>query len=144
MKIYLAAPIFNPSEREFNLDIANIFESHGITVFLPQRDGILIENEMIQGKKALEYAINLAYKQDLNAISESSLVFAILDGRTQDEGVCFEMGYALALNIPITAFKSDIRISHPWGINPMLQGSVQKWLYNKLEIIEWVGEISNR
>ena len=40
-KIYFAAPLFNQSEKDFNLKITKTLESYGYEVFLPQRDGYL-------------------------------------------------------------------------------------------------------
>ena len=40
-KVYFAGPLFNEAERDYNLKIVTILESHGYEVFLPQRDGFL-------------------------------------------------------------------------------------------------------
>jgi len=40
MRIYLAGPLFCQAERAFNLQLAEKLEERGLTVFLPQRDGV--------------------------------------------------------------------------------------------------------
>ena len=39
-KVYLAGPLFNQAEKDFNLKITKVLEHNGYQVFLPQRDGI--------------------------------------------------------------------------------------------------------
>jgi len=40
MRIYLAGSLFCQAERAFNLQLAEKLEERGLTVFLPQRDGV--------------------------------------------------------------------------------------------------------
>jgi len=40
MRIYLAGPLFCQAEQAFNLQLAEKLEERGLTVFLPQRDGV--------------------------------------------------------------------------------------------------------
>ena len=51
-KVYFAAPLFNQSEKDFNLKITKILESYGYEVFLPQRDGYLAAD--MEGKSQEE------------------------------------------------------------------------------------------
>ena len=39
-KVYFAAPMFNQSEKDYNLKITHILEEYNYEVFLPQRDGV--------------------------------------------------------------------------------------------------------
>jgi nucleoside 2-deoxyribosyltransferase len=88
-------------------------------VFLPQRDGLLLHKLIRDGMNASD-ARNLVFKADVAAISSSQILVAVLDGRTIDEGVCFEIGYANALNIICVGLKTDDRCLLPSGDNPMI------------------------
>ena len=46
--LYLAAPLFNPAEREHNLRIRDILEPR-FAVYLPQIDGALLPNLISNG-----------------------------------------------------------------------------------------------
>jgi len=43
MRVYFAGPLFCEAERVFNLRLAEKLEAKGYQVFLPQRDGVEIE-----------------------------------------------------------------------------------------------------
>lgn len=58
--------------------------------------------------------------KDTAAIEQCDFLIAVLDGRTVDEGVAFELGYARALGKTCLGFKSDDRVMVPTGDNPML------------------------
>lgn len=115
---YIAAPLFNQSERAFNLDLAETIAKY-CSVFLPQRDGLLL-SKLIHDGMNISDARNLVFKADVASISSSNILIAVLDGRTIDEGVCFEIGYANALNILCIGLKNDDRSLLPSGDNPMI------------------------
>ena len=115
---YIAAPLFNQSERSFNLELAETIAKY-CNVFLPQRDGLLLSKLIYDGMNISD-ARNLVFKADVASISSSNILIAVLDGRTIDEGVCFEIGYANALNILCIGLKSDDRSLLPSGDNPMI------------------------
>jgi len=133
--VYLAAPLFTPLEREFNLRIARILEER-FKVFLPQRDGVLIPGRSISREEFLELSKN-AFLSDTGAIAASDFVVAILDGRTIDEGVAFELGFARALGKTCVGLRSDTRVLLPQGINPMIESSVSLMLYSEQGLVEW-------
>ena len=91
--IYIAAPLFNPRERAFNLKLKAII---GRSVYLPQEDGELMEN-LIRRGETVEYAADLVYKNDLRALHASEAMVAVLDGAHLDSGVAFEIGFFNAL-----------------------------------------------
>lgn len=118
--IYLAAPLFNDMERSFNERLSLLLEIH-FDVFLPQRDGNLLKNLVVQGYSLAE-ARALVFQQDIAALTKSDIIVAVLDGRTVDEGVAFELGYARALSKFCIGLKTDDRSLLPTGDNPMLIG----------------------
>src|SRR5436305_9183072 len=91
-RAYLAAPLFNDVERTFNLSIEAALLPY-IKVFLPQRDGGLLKELVSEGISVREARARI-FNGDLRAIADSDLLLAVLDGRTVDEGVAFELGYA--------------------------------------------------
>lgn len=125
LKAYFAAPLFNPHERSFNLELARRLEGL-LEVFLPQRDGELLTTLVAEGR-SVAACQELIYKKDTEAIAGCDIVIAILDGRTIDEGVAFELGYARALGKTCFAFKSDDRVMLPTGDNPLLVRACQNF-----------------
>jgi len=136
MKIYLASPLFSPVERSFNQQLCTAMEPY-FQVYLPQRDGILVEDAISGGAWTSEAASRQAFRDDIAAIHASDFMLAVLDGRSPDEGVCVEMGYAKAIGVRIVGFKSDARVALPWGHNPMIEGCVELWIANLQDLEMW-------
>jgi Nucleoside 2-deoxyribosyltransferase len=114
----LASALFNPVERSFNLGIAD--RLRGLAdVFLPQRDGKLLTRLIDEGRSVRE-ARAMVYHEDVQALERCDGVVAVLDGRTVDEGVAFELGYARALGKLCIGLKTDDRCMLPTGDNPMI------------------------
>ena len=139
-KFYVAAPLFSPSERALNAEICAILEGAG-TVYLPQRDGGLVETMRASGNGDDAALCAEVYARDVRAISESTVILAVLDGRALDEGVCIELGFARAQGAFVVAFKSDVRSVLPWGQNPMVIGSVDVWVWSLEELKLWVDSL---
>lgn len=127
-KIYLACPMFNQGEKDFNLKIAHLLEEFGYKVFLPQRDGI--EAALLKDKteqQLVELIFNLDYKQ----VVEADIFFMNIDGRVPDEGACVELGMAYAKGKRCYGFKSDTRIIEPYlDNNPLIAGCMIKIFKN--------------
>lgn len=127
-RIYFAAPLFSDAERQYNLKLVNLLESFGYTVFLPQRDGFLAtELEGLTDEEKMHKIFN----KDLEEVLKADVVFAVLDGRAPDEGVCVELGIAYANDKRIYGFKSDSRsVELDLDLNPMINGLLDKLFYN--------------
>ena len=132
-RVYLAAPLFNDMERSFNLRLAELIGQFA-EVFLPQRDGRLLR-ELVRGGMPHSAARQLVFEADINAIRRCDCIIAILDGRTIDEGVAFEIGYARALNKLCLGLKTDDRTLLPWGDNPMIISGCHEVLGSVVELI---------
>jgi nucleoside 2-deoxyribosyltransferase len=118
LRIYLAAPLFNDAERGFNARLADLMAPLA-DVFLPQRDGKLLR-DLVRGGMPLPIARHLVFENDINAIRNCQCLIAVLDGRTVDEGVAFEIGYARALDKLCLGLKTDDRSLLASGDNPMI------------------------
>ena len=101
MKIFLAAPLFNEAEREFNSRMAEKLRGKGFEVWLAQETPF-IQQGTHKEKKTI-------YEGDISALSSSDMVVAVLDGMEVDAGVAYEIGYAKALGKAIIGIKTDYR-----------------------------------
>lgn len=122
--LYLAAPLFTEIERNFNSSVAERIEEY-FKVFLPQRDGLLIPGNAIDPIKYPQILEDV-FQGDIRAIDACDLFLAILDGRTIDEGVAFELGYAFARGKKCLSLRTDSRQLAAWGNNPMITQAVSK------------------
>lgn len=88
-QVYLAGPFFTMGERWVIDQARNHLTGQGFNVFSPLHDVGYGEAEDVA-------------PVDIEALRESDVVFAILDGL--DAGTIFEIGYARSLNKPVIAF----------------------------------------
>lgn len=87
-QIYLAGPFFNTSQQWLIEEARDILTEMGFNVFSPIHEiGIGPVNDVAS--------------EDITALEDSGIVFALLDG--MDAGTLFEVGYARAKNIPVVA-----------------------------------------
>lgn len=138
MRVYLAAPLFTPAEREFIEQLASRIESVG-DIYVPHRDGHLVEADIASGLDRAQVYLAV-YRRDIDEIRRCDVLLAVLDGRTPDEGVCIEIGFAKALGKYIIGLKTDVRVALPWGNNPMVDGCVDRWVKTYSEVSELLAE----
>lgn len=123
-KVYLAGPMFNQAEKDFNLKITKLLEQNGYQVFLPQRDGI--EAALLQGKTE-EELIKMIFELDVGEVKKADIIFMNLDGRVPDEGACVELGIAYGVGKRCYGFKTDTRsVELGLDLNPMISGCMIK------------------
>ena len=134
--LYLAAPLFSHSERAFNIEVAEILSAK-FDVFLPQRDNHLIV-DLIANGMPIAAARQLIFDGDVAAIRKCDVFFIVLDGRTVDEGACFELGLAFAFEKRTVGLQTDTRRLLPIGNNPMLHCALGKTLLSFNDLREWV------
>ncbi len=103
-KLYFAASLFNEMELAFNALLAGRMreELPALEVFLPQEQGEINDKTAYADSKMIA-------KLDTEAILESDVLFAVLDGQVIDPGVASEIGVAYQAGIPIVALYSDTR-----------------------------------
>ena len=127
-RVYLASPMFNQAEKDFNLKIAHVLEEYGYEVFLPQRDGL--EAALLEGKNEQEL-IDLIFNLDYQQVLKSDIIFMNIDGRVPDEGANVELGMGYAVGKRCYGFKTDTRsIQHILDVNPMITGCMIKVFKN--------------
>lgn len=139
---YLAAPLFNTREREYNLKLSEMLSKY-MTVFVPQRDGSLLA-DMLEAGVPLIVAQRRVYEQDCRAMAGAEVLIAILDGAHVDEGVAFEIGFMKALRKTCVGLQTDVRRALPSGNNPMLVGSLDLVFNEESHLIDWASERSRR
>lgn len=137
-RIYLAAPLFNEREREFNKYLRDIFVPY-FDVFLPQEDGLLLEDLIYKGVEK-DVAEKIIYDADISAMRESDIIVAVLDGANIDEGVAFELGFCRALQKICVGLQTDVRRQLPTGNNPMIGQSCAKIFKNIDTMLIWLLE----
>lgn len=82
--IYLAAPLFSETQRRYNLWLEDQINMRArVRVFLPQRDAGLAVGTVDQQHMVCEC--------DLNALQQTRLVVAVLDGPQVDDGTALVM-----------------------------------------------------
>ena len=131
-KVYFAAPLFNKMEKDYNLELVTLLESCGYEVFLPQRDGFLAAE--LVGLTEQE-KIDKIFQRDLEEVTNADIIFAVLDGRVPDEGVCVELGIAYTLGKRCYGIKNDARsVELDMDLNPMITGCMDKIFYNTNDV----------
>lgn len=75
---------------------------------------------MIANGSSVLDACETGFQKDITAIEKANILIAVLDGRTVDEGVAFELGYARALGKYCIGLKTDDRSLLRSGDNPMI------------------------
>jgi nucleoside 2-deoxyribosyltransferase len=137
--VYLAAPLFNPSERTLNLELRRRMDVH-VDVYLPQSDGTLLVDELAKGV-AYEAASEKIFSGDTSAIARADALLIVLDGRTIDEGAAFELGVAWSLGKICVGYKSDTRRLLASGDNPMIATALKTILTNPKEVEGWAASL---
>ncbi len=116
-KVYLAAPLFSEAEKAYNLQVCDLLKRHFFEVYLPQTVG---DDTACRESSAHR----MIYEKHLQALDRADIVVAIIDGADADSGTAWEMGYALALGLPVVALRTDFRIAgHHERVNLMLEQS---------------------
>ena len=134
-KLYLANPYgFSKQIKTLLPEFIKIFEDLDLEVYEPfERTKNLTNNKN-------NWAYELA-KANLNDLSASDCIFAIVNGNPPDEGVMVELGIAIALKKEIFLFRDDFRNcsdSNQYPLNLMLFVGLSKenWSRNYFETIE--------
>lgn len=132
MKIYIAAPLFNVAEREFNEKINEILLSCGHETFLPQKAGGCVKDlpSEIDDMPVRKYL----FKLDCAHMDWCDTVLFVFDGRVPDEGACFELGYCYAKGKRCIGYKTDARCFIDGFDNVMLCGAPEIVLKNEDEL----------
>lgn len=141
-RLYLAAPLFTPREREFNGFLRDHLRRY-FDVYLPQEDGLLLANLVKEGID-VSVAEKMVFDADITSMREVDVLLAVLDGATVDEGVAFETGFVHALGKTCVALQTDIRRQLPTGNNPMIGCSISQYFVNTENLVFWAQDYNQR
>ena len=134
--VYLAAPLFSAAERSFNVLLRSRLERH-VSVFLPQEDGLLLAKMLSDGVHHTQ-AYKMVFERDVSAIERCDGIVAVLDGRTVDEGVAFELGLAFGLGKTRVGLQTDPRRLLGVGNNPMIDCALDA-VFHEFEALDvWI------
>jgi len=118
MRAYIAGPLFNEGERWWNAEIDSRVRKLGFTTYIPQRDGVKLENQSDVLK---------IFESDKNALIQADLIVANLDGMDVDSGTAWELGFAEGLGKHCVGVYTDWRLHFKYQtVNLMIQCSVDK------------------
>jgi len=123
-RIYIAGPLFCQSELDFNITINNYLEHLGFITFLPQRDGHVLAELLVNGGSKYD-AVQKIFDTDVDEIKKSDILLFIFDGRVPDEGACVELGIAFSLNKECIGLKTDSRSLMDNLDNPLILGALK-------------------
>lgn len=136
--VYFAGPLFCKSELDFNLELVQVLEDAGYTVFLPQRDGFLAAE--LEGKSEEELT-QMIFDKDASEVMKADVLVFNLDGRVPDEGACVELGIAYASGKRCYGIRTDVRtVERGLELNPMITGCFTH-LFNNSNGDELIEEI---
>jgi len=126
--VYVAGPLFDEGERWWIETIEESIASLHFRTFLPHRDNPEKTSETVQ----------LIFENNRDAIHQSDLVVANLNGITTDDGTAWELGYAAALGKPAIGIFTDWRSRFEGDelVNLMISRSVN-------QIVRSLGELTN-
>lgn len=134
--VYLAAPLFSISERQWNISLRNRLGEF-CDVYLPQEDGALLVDLVANGVPVQE-AKSTIFARDIEAIERCNILLLVMDGRVIDEGASFELGYAYSRGKICIGFKTDVRSLLSIGDNPMIECALRDIFSDMHEISEWI------
>ncbi len=141
MRIYFAGPLFCQAERRFNAALCARLEAAGLSVFLPQRDGV--EAGAVADAAARRRAI---FATDRDQVYACDAFLFVLDGRVPDEGACVELGLAYAARQlagrprPLVGLMTDGRGAEPGGkLNAMVGEALDAVLDDEDALLAWLG-----
>ena len=130
MRAYIAGPLFNEGERWWNAEIDSRVRKLGFTTYVPQRDGVKLENKSDVLK---------IFESDKNALIQADLIVANLDGMDVDSGTAWELGFAHGLGKHCIGVYTDWRLHFKWQtVNLMIQCSVDKLVHSLDELEQYL------
>jgi nucleoside 2-deoxyribosyltransferase len=102
--IYLAGPLFTDAEKAWHRSAMTCLRDAGFQVVWP---GDLLTEKRI--REAGDAAPSLIFRSCREALDNSALVVALLDGVQVDDGTAWEIGYAYAMKKAVYGVRTDSR-----------------------------------
>lgn len=142
-KVYFAGSLFSQAERDYNQKFCSQIESLGFKVFLPQRDGAELNQNMTLSERN-----KAIFDLDVAQVLDCDVFLFVLDGRVPDEGACFELGVAYYQKKQnnskkhIIGLHTDMRASFlDSKLNAMLDGAFDQIFTSEKELITYLNKI---
>jgi nucleoside 2-deoxyribosyltransferase len=135
MRIYIAAPLFNESERTRNQVLRDTLKALGHETYLPQEDGDIAFDEITKGADIRKTRQKI-FEHDMAEVKRCDILLCVLDGRVPDEGVCVELGMAYALGKKCIGYLTDSRSFDAYGPNLMIEGCLTGIAHSVEEIVQ--------
>jgi len=130
MRAYIAGPLFNEGERWWNAEIDSRVRKLGFTTYIPQRDGVKLENQS---------DVRKIFESDKNALIQADVIVANLDGMDVDSGTAWEIGFAEGLGKHCVGVYTDWRLHFKYQtVNLMIQCSVDKLVLSLDELEQYL------
>ena len=92
-------------------------------------------SEMVNEGIESDIAACRVFRRDMDAIRQAGYLIAILDGRTIDEGVAFEIGVAFSHAKRCVGLQTDSRRLASWGNNPMITGAGERLSLSRRSLV---------
>lgn len=129
-RVYCAGPLFNRAERAEMAEIAATLEGAGFRTFLPQRDGLILDEvrrELLRGGYTASEAGRMVqaaifWLDAYEVLHDCQGLVANLDGRVPDEGTVAEAAMAWMAGKAVVFYKSDSRSLLHGVDNPLVAG----------------------
>jgi nucleoside 2-deoxyribosyltransferase len=130
MRAYIAGPLFNEGERWWNFEIDTRVRKLGYTTYIPQRDGVKLQDRSDVPK---------IFQSDKDALTQADLIVANLDGMDVDAGTAWELGFAEGLGKHCVGVYTDWRKHFKYQtVNLMIQCSVDKLVLSLDELEKYL------
>src|SRR5260370_30962727 len=130
MRAYIAGPLFNEGEPWWNAEIDSRVRKLGFTTYIPQRDGVKLENQS---------DVRKIFESDKNALIQADVIVANLDGMDVDSGTAWEIGFAEGLGKHCVGVYTDWRLHFKYQtVNLMIQCSVDKLVHSLDELEQYL------
>jgi len=124
IKLYLAAPFFNPEQLKAVVNIERVLDMAGVNFFSPRSEGVLVD--LAPHERAAH--LQRIYQSNINHMQSCNVMLAVVDGR--DIGTMFEIGFFTSKRLS-EGHKDDLLVTYTdnsFGLNVMIQQSVDAHL----------------
>tara|TARA_Y100000389_G_scaffold84646_1_gene81347 strand:- start:3280 stop:3705 length:426 start_codon:yes stop_codon:yes gene_type:complete len=137
-KIYIAGPLFNVHEKKYLEEIAEALEGSGYDCFLPHRDQTGIDPEELKDNDMSQSTKDIIFQTDVNALTDSDLIVALVTGQDIDSGTASEIGFMYANNKPVIAITAEERRYR----NLFTEGMFSKTVHNVDELLPLIQQFN--
>ncbi|MBI2414367.1 nucleoside 2-deoxyribosyltransferase [candidate division WWE3 bacterium] len=131
--IYIFTRLFSPEDRRFSAEIEQRIKLRLTSMRVPVVKTFVPYRDTDQASVIVTNKAKYIYEADLQRLHRSLALVGFLNGMAKDEGICFEIGYAFAIGVPVLVGLTDFfSIQLPYGkrltfpLDPVLMNMVSK------------------